>query len=457
MSLAVNQPATPTRSSTGLSLLSKIRSHKDHHLTQPRPDSQRSSSYGSPSKTSPRSSSFSLPAQEGAGVKARRLSTQPRDDFICDTINLDEEYVSASKLGRSKKCGSGSSCNVKVMVKRSDKHGQHYAVKEFRKRSTRDTEDEYVAKVKSEYTMAKALCHPNIVKTVGLATYHGRWDHVMEYCGQGDVFSLLERRCFKPEDRNCIFKQVLRGVAFLHDSGIAHRDIKLENCLMSDDGHVKVTDFGVSEVFRGDHPGLLSSRGQCMRGNISHVRMSKPGVVGSKPYIAPEVLAKDEEYDPSKLDVWSCGILFLTLMLNGNPWQSASKKELNYQLFSDGWTTFLARCPDDPLDENNHPQCGSPFNALTNSQRRCILRMLHPDPRRRCTIDDALHDRWVRVIDCCSPAPGTTNGIDVSKDCSKAMSKMKVQAKHDHLPAPVKRSSFIQHRFDMGDGTSRYD
>ena len=462
MSISESQPPpTPTRSSTGLSLLSKIKSHRDTRLTPPssRPNSQRSSSYGAQTN-SPRNSLFSLPAQEGAGAKTRRLSTQPQDDFVVETCELDDEFVSASKIGRRKEIGKGASSTVRIMVRKGEKNGHQFAVKEFRQRSSRDTEEEYVQKVKSEYTIAKSLSHPNIVQTVRLCTHHAKWNHVMEFCQQGDVYSLLHRRYFKSEDRYCIFKQLLRGVGYLHDHAIAHRDIKLENLLMTDSGHVKITDFGVSEVFCGDHPGLPTSRGLCGQG-MGEVRKSKPGICGSKPYIAPEVLAKDKEYDPTKQDVWSCAILFLTLIHQGNPWQSATKSDSNYTTFVAGWETYLDYFKDTSIDENNFPLCGPIFNSLpTNSQRRCILKMLHPDPDKRCTIDDALHDRWVKHVDCCSPDPKGTNigngGIDVSKmGCHEVAARMAVQVKHNHLPPVVKR--LPQHRFDMGDGTSRYD
>ncbi|RMZ91224.1 hypothetical protein DV736_g1552, partial [Chaetothyriales sp. CBS 134916] len=500
MSLALGtRPSAPPRSSTsGLSLLSKIKVRDSHHHSSRsgrRPQSQRSTSLNTTNHTcQPRSSLFSLPPQEGAGVKARRLSTQPpdEDDFVCEVIDLDSAFVSASKIGRSKKCGSGASAScVKVMVRKTDKHGPQFAVKEFRKHSAKDTEAEFVAKVKSEYTIAKALSHPNVVNTVCLATHHGRWNHVMQFCAQGDVFGLLERKYFRNEDRFCIFKQILRGVAYLHDCGIAHRDIKLENCLMSDDGIIKLTDFGVSEIMRGDHPGLRPSS-PSRRGSdttttaATTLRLSKPGVVGSKPYISPEVLAKDREYDATKLDVWSCGILFLTLVHNGNPWQSATVTEPNYGLFLDGWQAFLQHPPSPNsstsslssstvttltattllVDETTHPQCGPVFQPLTNSQRRCLLRMLHPNPHHRCTIRDALADRWVRAIECCAPDPdqaslaATREMIDVSKNgCDKLAARMRVQPSHDHLPPrnSPKRTSLIQHRFDMGDGTSRYD
>jgi serine/threonine protein kinase len=166
-----------------------------------------------------------------------------------------------------------------------------YAVKEFRKRSQKEDQTEYEKKVKSEFSIANSLHHPNIVETVRLCTHNGRWNHVMEYCVYGELFSLVQKHYLQPKDNMCFFKQVVRGIAYLHDNGIAHRDIKLENLLLSEEGHVKITDFGVSEVFSGIHPGLRSAKGKCGQ-DMGEVRLCAPGICGSLPYIAPEVLAK---------------------------------------------------------------------------------------------------------------------------------------------------------------------
>lgn len=455
MSISAGPHATPIRAST-FNLLDRIglqKSSKNSH-----PATARTSSFGANIDSSPRASLFSLPANEGAGAKARRISAHFSQQFVVETCELDDEFVSASKIGRRKECGKGASATVRLMVRKGDKRGERqYAVKEFRKRSLRESEEEYVKKVKSEYTIARSCQHPNIVETVRLCTHAGRWNHVMEYCSQGELFSLVERRYFKLEDKQCIFKQVLRGVAYLHAHGIAHRDLKLENLLMTHEGYIKITDFGVSEVFDGDHPGSPTARGQCGR-NMGSPRKCPPGICGSKPYIAPEVLARDREYDPTKLDVWSCAILYLTLHLNGNPWNSASLCEPNYALFLDGWQTFLTPDRDRVVSDTSLPSCGRIFDTIDKpAHRRCILKMLHPDPDRRISIPDALADRWLRAVRCCSPSADDENpAIDVAdKSSCRLAALMPVQVKHHHLPPPQRR--LPQHSFDLGDGTSWYD
>lgn len=242
---------------------------------------------------------FPCPAETGAGLKARRMSVNLPDDFVVDSVELDREFQSASKLPgkRGKFIGKGATSTVQLMTRRG--HGDEiYAVKEFRKRGQNEDAGEYDKKVKSEYTIAHSLHHPNVVESVRLCTHGGRWNVVMEYCSQGELYSLVQKKYFQLEDSLCLWKQLLRGVAYLHRHGIAHRDIKLENLLLTDGGKLKITDFGVSEVFSGEHPGLRAAGGECGK-NMKEIRTCAPGICGSLPYIAPEVLEKKGKWGRS--------------------------------------------------------------------------------------------------------------------------------------------------------------
>jgi serine/threonine protein kinase len=341
------------------------------------------------------------------------------------------------------------------------------AVKEFRGREKEENEDEYCKKIKSEYSIAKSLHHPNIVETVRLCINRGRWNHVMEFCGHGELFSLVERKLFSagPEghynvqDRLCFFKQLLRGVDYLHCHGIAHRDIKLENLLLDKEGHLKISDFGVAEVFSGEHPGLRAAGGECGK-NMGEVRLSKPGICGSLPYIAPEVLEKKGEYDPRPLDVWSCAIVFLTMTFGGCPWQAAKPEFEYYARFKKGWDEWLPTHEDGQVTDgpDGHPKCGKLFSLINPPPiKRLLLKMLHPLPDKRITIREIVNSPCIKNIDCCCPESFEDPAccIDTSKPASKQTSKMtKKQFLHHHIPpAPEKKFvKALQHRFDMGDG-----
>ena len=284
------QPRKTERSSTGLSL----KRPKILFGSTPKPlpsERKRTNSMSQIARMEP-DNFISMPAATGAGLKARRMSTTLPDDFTVDTVELNEEFTSGSLVpGKRKVVGKGATATVKLMTRKGGPSDVVFAVKEFRKRGQNEDEEEYVKKVKSEYSIAKSLHHPNIVETVRLCTHNGRWDHVMEYCPQGEIFTLVQKQYLTLDDNLCLFKQLLRGVEYLHRHGIAHRDIKLENLLMTDEGHLKITDFGVSEVFCGEHPGLRSAQGECGK-DMKECRRCAPGICGSLPYIAPEVFEK---------------------------------------------------------------------------------------------------------------------------------------------------------------------
>jgi len=413
---------------------------------------------------------FSKHAVEGVGLKARRLSVSLPDEFVVDSCELDKEFKSSSLMpGKRGKClGRGATAEVRIMARRGTMSGEELvAVKEFRGREKDENEQDYIMKIKSEYSIAKSLHHPNIVETVRLCHNRGRWNHVMEFCGHGELFSLVERKLFSagPEghysvqDRLCFFKQLLRGVDYLHAHGIAHRDIKLENLLLDKDGHLKISDFGVAEVFSGEHPGLREAGGECGK-NMGETRLSKPGICGSLPYIAPEVLAKNGEYDPRPLDIWSCAIVFLTMTFGGCPWQAAKTDHEYYATFKKGWDEWLETHPDGQITDgpDGHPKCGKLFSLINPPPiKRLILKMLHPLPEKRITIREIMNTTCVKNIDCCCPESFEDTaccGIDASKkDTVKNGNKNKVFLHHHIPPAPEKKiAKALSHRFDMGNG-----
>jgi tRNA A-37 threonylcarbamoyl transferase component Bud32 len=305
------------RSSTGFSLRDRLSKHKisfaspeketKHDLQQhqrhratsvdldtPSPDPHHPSN---PSAKLPDRAVWALPAETGIGLKSRRMSLSLPDDFTVDVCDLYSEFSDQSKLvgRRGKSIGKGATSKVKLM-NRKGYSGEVYAVKEFRGKSSNEKSEDYEQKVKSEYSIAKSVHHPNIVETFRLCTHNGRWNHVMEYCDQGDLFSLVSQKYLSKEDhqidRLCLFKQLIQGLNYLHTNGIAHRDVKLENLLITKDSKLKITDFGVSEVFAGIHPGLRAAGGQCGK-EMGEVRLCAPGMCGSPPYVAPEVLLKN--------------------------------------------------------------------------------------------------------------------------------------------------------------------
>ena len=138
----------------------------------------------------------------------------------------------------------------------------------------------------------------------------------MEYAPY-DLFSVVMTGKMTRPEIYCVFRQIVDGVDYLHGMGLAHRDLKLDNCVMTQDNVVKLIDFGTATVFH--YPGKAPTKAT--------------GIVGSDPYLAPEVLSADS-YDPRKTDVWSIAMIFLCMILRRFPWKIPDPKtDVNYRGF----------------------------------------------------------------------------------------------------------------------------
>lgn len=138
----------------------------------------------------------------------------------------------------------------------------------------------------------------------------------MEYAPY-DLFSVVMSGKMNRPEIYCVFRQIIDGVNYLHSMGLAHRDLKLDNCVMTSDNIVKLIDFGTATVFH--YPG-------------KH-QIPASGVVGSDPYLAPEVLTKDQ-YDPRLTDVWSVAIIFMCMILRRFPWKIPDyKTDMSFKLY----------------------------------------------------------------------------------------------------------------------------
>ena len=131
----------------------------------------------------------------------------------------------------------------------------------------------------------------------------------MEYAPY-DLFSVVMSGKMSRPEIYCVFRQICDGVEYLHEMGLAHRDLKLDNCVMTTNNVVKLIDFGTAVVFH--YPG-------------GGVHQKASGIVGSDPYLAPEVITQ-ESYDPRKTDVWSVAIIFMCMILRRFPWKIPDAK-----------------------------------------------------------------------------------------------------------------------------------
>jgi len=130
----------------------------------------------------------------------------------------------------------------------------------------------------------------------------------MEVCGAGDLLTYVrKRRKLKEDVAKYIFKQIVAGIKYVNQKGILHRDIKLDNILLTSEGRVKICDFGVSKLAK---PGDIMME-QC----------------GTPAYIAPEVF-EGKGYEGYASDIWSAGVVLYAMLYGTVPFKASNMTDL---------------------------------------------------------------------------------------------------------------------------------
>lgn len=152
------------------------------------------------------------------------------------------------------------------------------------------------AVIQQEIIMMKECRHPNIVAFFGSYLRRDKLWICMEYCGGGSLHGLYSTIGGIPEVHIAfVCRETLRGLAYLHSMGKIHRDIKAANILLTDEGDVKLADFGVSA-------------------ELTATINRRKSFIGSPYWMAPEVVAAEKKggYD-QQCDIWAVGITAIEL------------------------------------------------------------------------------------------------------------------------------------------------
>lgn len=208
--------------------------------------------------------------------------------------------------------GKGAYAEVYLV---SDEHDNGYAMKVI-KNIDRLTPSQ-LKHIKTEIKVMKTLKHPNIVRSRFILASKRKLYIVMDYIGGGNLLQLLQQQRLPLYQTRRFFIQAALAMEYCHKNAIAHRDIKAENILLSEDhNQLFISDFGLSAIYNEDQDIASSAPRTLLRTSC-----------GSPYYVAPEVL-KRRDYDGQKADVWSSGILLYLMLLRRYPFDAASHELL---------------------------------------------------------------------------------------------------------------------------------
>ncbi|CAI5756522.1 unnamed protein product [Candida verbasci] len=174
------------------------------------------------------------------------------------------------------------------------KTNQIIAIKQIRLEQDQD-----VAVLMGEIDLLKILKHPNIVKYHGFVKTSDSLNILLEYCAGGSLRQLYKKNNSGLAEMQIVnyTKQVIQGLAYLHDQGVVHRDVKAANVLLTENGDVKLADFGVATKVNNSHFTL----------------------VGTPNWMAPETILGGDGLCTAS-DIWSLGATIIELFTTYPPY-----------------------------------------------------------------------------------------------------------------------------------------
>lgn len=237
----------------------------------------------------------------------------------------------------------------KVLLVREKRSGRLFAQKQLKKASM-IIEQKKILQTKTERDILESVRHPYIVKLFYAMQDQEKLYLILEYVQGGELFTYLANQSMLSEDTAAFYlAEMVLALHHLHvNVGVVYRDLKPENCLLDNDGHLVLTDFGLSKVATGDDDERCKT------------------FLGTPEYMAPEIL-QGEEYDYA-VDWWSLGAVAHDLLTGSPPFPGEDYKTILSKIWSTKRMIF-------------------PF-YLTRDAQNFISRLLTKDPKKRLGYKD---------------------------------------------------------------------
>ncbi len=193
--------------------------------------------------------------------------------------------------------------------------GRRIALKElnFPAAANEKGKQDRLERFKREARAAGSLAHPNIVTIYDYGEDNGRYYIAMEYLEGQTLRNRVDAEgALKQEDAIHIICEVLDGLAYAHDKGVIHRDVKPDNIQLLPDNRVKITDFGIARLMFEPN---LTVDGQ---------------IFGTPSYMSPEQIV-GREID-ARSDIFSCGILLYEALSGKKPFSGDSVVAISHSI-----------------------------------------------------------------------------------------------------------------------------
>ncbi|KAI9699031.1 MAG: serine/threonine-protein kinase KIN2 [Candelina mexicana] len=284
-----------------------------------------------------------IPSSSGSTKRRTTISAQTGQWGLGKTIGAG----SMGKVKLAKNLDNGEQVAVKIVPRQSTDDHQNN-----RERERADHSKE--VRTAREAAIVTLLNHPYIcaMRDVVRTNYH--WYMLFEYVNGGQMLDyIISHGRLKEKQARKFGRQIASALDYCHRNSIVHRDLKIENILISKTGDIKIIDFGLSNLFSPKN----------------HLKT----FCGSLYFAAPELL-QARQYTGPEVDIWSFGIVLYVLVCGKVPFDDQSMPKLH------------AKIKQGIVD---YPQW------LSSECRSLISRMLVTDPRQRATLTEIMNHPWI--------------------------------------------------------------
>ena len=250
----------------------------------------------------------------------------------------------------------GSGAFAKVRLAAHEYTGSKVAIKIIKKSVIKS--HKMSVKIEREIRLMRYFNHPNLIKLYQVLDADQNIFVVMEYVNGGELFNLVNEGSGLDEvSARKYFRQIIDGVEHCHQHLVCHRDLKLENILVDDKGHVKIADFGLSNIMK-DGKFLKTSCGSL--------------------YYAPPEIVIGKSYTGAEVDIWSCGVILFAMLTGTLPFADD-----NTQVTIEKISKAEYKCP----------------SSLPPDAKDLIAKILKVNPMERISISEIRRHPWFMSSD----------------------------------------------------------
>jgi serine/threonine protein kinase len=319
---ANSSPMLRSTSSPGLGGISKLKLQLDTlnlHDQGSRPSSRsRSQLRSQPQSSTGTSDGFS--DDEQSDITSYEVPLE--SDFVSETLREKPLYGAVEGGLVSRKMTAedfeplrclGKGTFGTVLLVKQQATGRLYAQKQFKKASL-TVHKRLIEQTKTERTILESVNrHPFVVKLFYAFQDHEKLYLILEYAQGGELFThLAQERMFTEEVASFYMAEMVLALEHLHRNlGVVYRDLKPENCLLDSEGHLLLTDFGLSKV-------AVDENDKCN------------SMLGTVEYMAPEIV-QGHKYGMA-VDWWSFGALGFDLLTGSPPFQGQNHKKIQERI-----------------------------------------------------------------------------------------------------------------------------